>query len=257
MIVDCSSFCGSYSRNGGETICCQGYSVSENHKVETQRLTDKRMAWFAALQIQDLAKTILRGEEPVEEWTDAQGNAAFPTTQEFLEGVLLEIVGQLKWQRRQGFHEHQQELLKRMASVETAWTLEENRSEGINANQPESGRLEEDAEAAQPETPPQPREPLPPQQSLAALPLVFLSPPEEVGGDEQEEVMVSKNMMVEIGGVMEFDGGKGMMESMQMDKEKELLQQQPHQQQPKLPGAAAPDPWPSPMPAGLDERNSE
>ena len=79
----------------------EGYSVSEDHKVETQRLTDKRMAWFAALQVQDLAKKILRGEERVEEWTDVQGSAAFLTTQEFLEATLLEIVGLLKWQRRQ------------------------------------------------------------------------------------------------------------------------------------------------------------
>ena len=52
--------------------------------------------------------------------------------------------------------------------------------------------------------------------------------------------------MVEVGGVMACDGGKRMMESMQMDKEKELLRQQPHQQQPKLPVAAAPNPWPLP-----------
>ena len=45
--------------------------------------------------------------------------------------------------------------------------------------------------------------------------------------------MVSKNMVVEIGGVMACDGGKGMMGSMQMDKEEELLQQQPKQQQPQ------------------------
>ena len=117
MIVDCSGFCGGYSRNGGDTICWEGYSVSEDHKGETQRLTDKRMAPFAALQVQGLAKTILRGEEPVEEWTDAQGNAAFPTPQEFLEGILIEIVGRLKYQRRHGFHEQQQELFKIMASV--------------------------------------------------------------------------------------------------------------------------------------------
>ena len=79
MTVDCSGFCGGYSRNGGELICWEGYSVSEDHKAETQRLTDKRTVWFAALQVQDLAKTILRGEEPAEEWTDPQGNAAFPT----------------------------------------------------------------------------------------------------------------------------------------------------------------------------------
>ena len=62
---------------------------------------------------------------------------------------------------------------------------------------------------------------------------------------------------------MSCDVGKGMMESMQIDKsmqmnkEEELLQQQPNQQQPQPPGAANPDPWPSPMPAGLEERNSE
>ena len=142
--------------------------------------------------------------------------------------------------------------------VVMAWALEEKRSEEISTNQPESGMLQEDAEAAEQETPPHPPKPLPPQQSLAAHPLALLSPPEEVGGDELEGVMVSENMVVEIGGVMACDGGKGMMESMQMDKEEELLQQQqPKQQQPQLPGAADPDPWPSPMSAGLDESTSE
>ena len=50
-------------------------------------------------------------------------------------------------------------------------------------------------------------------------------------------------MVVDVGGVMACDGEKGMVESMQMDKDKELLRQQPHQQQPHLPGAAAPTPW--------------
>ena len=126
--------------------------------------------------------------------------------------------------------------------VVMAWALEEKRSEEISTNQPESGMLQEDAEAAEQETPPHPPKPLPPQQSLAAHPLALLSPPEEVGGDELEGVMVSENMVVEIGGVMACDGGKGMMESMQMDKEEELLQQQPNQQQPQLPGAADLDP---------------
>ena len=138
-----------------------------------------------------------------------------------------------------------------------AWTLLEEKIGGINANQPESGRLEEDAEAAEQETPPQPPEPLSPQQSLAAQPLALLSPPEEVGRDEHEGVMVSKNVVVEVGGVMACDGEKGMMEFMQMGKEEELLQQQPNQQQPQLPGAADPDPWPPPMSAGLDESNSD
>ena len=71
------------------------------------------------------------------------------------------------------------------------------------------------------------------------------------------KVMVCKNMVVEIGGVMAYDREKGMMGSMQMDKEEELLQQQPHQQQPQLPGAAAPDPWPPPLSADLDESNSK
>ena len=54
---------------------------------------------------------------------------------------------------------------------------------------------------------------------------------------------------------MACDGGKGMLE---MDKKEELLQQQPNQQQPQLPGAADPDPWPPPMRAGLvDESNSD
>ena len=105
--------------------------------------------------------------------------------------------------------------------------------------------MEKDAEAAEPETPPQPPEPLLPQQSLAAQPLALLSPPEEVGGDEHKEVILSKNMVVEMGGVMACDGGKGMMGSMQMDKEEEPVQQ--HQQQPQLPGAAAPTLWPSPQ----------
>ena len=129
-----------------------------------------------------------------------------------------------------------------MASVVMAWALEDKRSEEISANQPESGRLEEDAEAAEQETPPQPPEPLPPQQSLAARPLALLSPPEEAGGDEHEGVIVCENMVVEVGGVMACDGGKGTMESKQMDKEKELLRQQP--QQPRLPGTAAPNLWP-------------
>ena len=64
------------------------------------------------------------------------------------------------------------------SSVPIAWSLEEKRSEDFFANQPESGRLEENAEVAEPKTSPQPPEPLPPQQSLAAEPLP-LSPPEE------------------------------------------------------------------------------
>ena len=247
MIVDCSGFCGGYSQNGGEPNCWECYSVSEDHMVETQRLTDKRMAWFAALQVQDLAKTILRGEEPVEEWTDAQGNASVPTPEDFLEGTLLEIVDQLKWQRRHGFHEQQQELFKTKVSVVMAWTLEEKRLEEISANQPESGRLEEGAEAAEQETPPQPPEPLLPQQSLGAQPLALLSPSEEVGGDENEGVLVCKNMVVEIGEVMACDRGGRMMESTQIDKEKELRRQKPHQQQPRLPGDDALAPWPLPQ----------
>ena len=110
--------------------------------------------------------------------------------------------------------------------------------------------------AAAPTPWPSPQAPLPPQQSVEAQQLPLLSPPEEVGRDEHEKVMVSKNMVVEIGGVMACDGGKGMMESMQMDKEKELLQQQPQQQQPQLPGAAAPDPWPLPMSSEHERQQS-
>ena len=86
-----------------------------------------------------------------------------------------------------------------MASVVMAWTLGEKRWEEIRGNQPKSGRLEEDAEAAEKETPPQPPEPLPPQRSLvAAQPRALLSPPEEVGGDENEGVIVCENMVVEV-----------------------------------------------------------
>ena len=48
MIVDCNEFCDGYCRDGGESICWEGYSVSEDHKVETQLLADKRMALYAA-----------------------------------------------------------------------------------------------------------------------------------------------------------------------------------------------------------------
>ena len=76
---------------------------------------------------------------------------------------------------RQGKHVRQQDLFKTMASVLIAWPLEEEiRSEEICGKQPESGRLEEDAEAAEPETPQQPPEPLLPQQSLAAQPSPLL-----------------------------------------------------------------------------------
>ena len=85
--------------------------------------------------------------------------------------------------------------------------------------------------------------------------LPLLSPPQEVGGDEHEKVMASMNTVVEVGGVMACDGGKWMME---MDKKEELLQQQPNQQQPRLPGAADLNPWPPLMAAGLvDESNSD
>ena len=77
-----------------------------------------------------------------------------------------------------------------LAQVVTAWTLEEKRSEEINATQAESIRLQQDTEVAEPETPPQPPEPLPSQQSLATQPLALRPPPEEVGGNEHEEVMV-------------------------------------------------------------------
>ena len=95
----------------------------------------------------------------------------------------------------------------------------------------------------------------PSQLSVEAQQLPLLSPPQQVGGDEHEGVLVSENMVVEVRGVMACDGEKGMME---MDKKEELLQQQPNQQQPQLPGAADPDPWPPPMAVGLvDERNSD
>ena len=118
-------------------------------------------------------------------------------------------------------------------SVVIAWTLEENQSEKINANQPGSGRLEESAEATEPEPPPPPQPQstpsrqllspakeakhlpleqvevsLPPPPSVEAHQLPLLSPPEKMGGNEHEKVMVSIDMVVEIGGVMAWDGGK-------------------------------------------------
>ena len=131
-----------------------------------------------------------------------------------------------------------------MDSVAMAWIVEEKRSEEISTNQPESGRLEGDAEAAEQETPTQPPERQPPQHLLAAQLLALLSPPEVFGGNEHQGVMVSENMVVEVGGVMARARGEEMMESIQMDKEKELLRQQPHQQQPQLPSAVAQTPWP-------------
>ena len=104
---------------------------------------------------------------------------------------------------------------------------------------------------------PSPQEPLPPQQAVKTQQPPLLWPPEEVGGDKHEEVVVSKNMVVEIGRVMARDGEKGMMGSMKMGKENELLHQQSPQQLPQLPGAADPDPWPPPTSADLDENNSK
>ena len=49
-----------------------------------------------------------------------------------------------------------------------------------------------------------------------------------------KKVVVFQNMVVEVRRAMARDGEKGMMGSMQMDKERELLQQQPHRQQPQL-----------------------
>ena len=61
----------------------------------------------------------------------------------------------------------------------------------------------------------------------------LLSPPEEVGGNEHEGVVVSENMVVETGKVTVRDGGIGMMGSRQIDNQKELFQQQQQQQQPQ------------------------
>ena len=46
---------------------------------------------------------------------------------------------------------------------------------------------------------------------MEAQQLPLLSPPEEVSGDKHEEVIVSKNILLGIGGVMACDGGKGMV----------------------------------------------
>ena len=109
--------------------------------------------------------------------------------------------------------------------------------------------------AAAPNPWPLPQAPQASQQSMEAQQLPLRSPSQEVGGDEHEEVMASMNTVVEVGGVMACDGEKGMME---MNEEEELLQQQPIQQQPQLPGAVDTVPWPPPMPAGLvDESNSD
>ena len=62
MAVNWNEYCGGYSRDGGESICWEGYSVSEDHEVETQLLVDKSMALHAPYQVQDLAKTTLRRE---------------------------------------------------------------------------------------------------------------------------------------------------------------------------------------------------
>ena len=70
-------------------------------------------------------------------------------------------------------------------------------------------------------------------------------------------MMVSKNMVVEIGRVMPRDEENGMMEPMHIGKEKKLLQQQPQKQQPLQPGAAASDPWPPPSLADLNARKTE
>ena len=92
---------------------------------------------------------------------------------------------------------------------------------------------------------------------MEAPQLPLLSPPEEVGGDELEEVVVSENMMVEIGSVMARDGGKtddGIYADGQGERAATAA---------AAPAAAtatwcsAPDPWPPPMSADLDESNSE
>ena len=78
-----------------------------------------------------------------------------------------------------------------MASILIARSLkEEKRSKETCGNQPESGRLEEHGLAVEAEAPPQPPEPLPPQQSLAALPSL-----EKFGEDDQEEMVVAERMV--------------------------------------------------------------
>ena len=79
--------------------------------------------------------------------------------------------------------------------------------------------MEDDAEAAEPETSTQPPEPLPPQQSLVAPPLP-LSPPEEFIEDEPEEVVVAESESIDMIGdrrivvgmekEMAFEGDNGM-----------------------------------------------
>ena len=99
IMVDCSDICGGYSRDGGKQIFWEENSVSEDQKVEGQLGVYKGKALFAAFRVQYCAKTIRRGETPVEEWTDAQRGAAFPTTQQLLEGIIQGVTGQFKWQQ--------------------------------------------------------------------------------------------------------------------------------------------------------------
>ena len=86
--------------------------------------------------------------------------------------------------------------------------------------------MEEDAEAVEPETPQPPQASLPPQQSVTAQPVLLLSPPDESGEDEQEEVLVAVTMkkgmvcdeekakVVEAEKVVVFDGNNGMTKLM-------------------------------------------
>ena len=126
-------------------------------------------------------------------------------------------------------------------------------------NQPKPGKLEGDGVAAEPETPPQPRAPLPPQQSLVAQPLP-LPPLEKFGEDEQEGVVVAEKVVEAEEKGMVVDVEKGMEKEvlkveMREEEQEELLQQQPQQQQqPQLPGAAAPNPWPPLLPAENESR---
>ena len=147
------------------------------------------------------AKAILRGEKPVEEWADAQGSTAFPTTQQFLEGIPQEIVGQLIWQQRQGIHVRQQSCAiphygynSYSVAFRALRSKKDQRKSAETNSSRESWKTTQNSEAAEPETPPQPPEPLPPQQSLSAQPSPLPSVDTFVE-DEQEEVIVAERMV--------------------------------------------------------------
>ena len=147
-----------------------------------------------------------------------------------------------------------------MTLILKAWSLEEEkRAQEICGDQPEPGRLDQKADAAEQEKSPRPPPPPPSPAPLLIQKKQHQQQPPEVQAAAIEQVVETeeKRTVVEVERVISFDGDKGIMESMTMDTQEELLQQQPKQQQSQLPGAAAPNPWPLPLSVDLDERNNE